>query len=285
MIAMKIGIVGLGLIGGSLGLEFVRQGHQVWGVSRQPDTCAEAISRQAVHFASTDLGSLAAVSLEMVFVCTPIPSVLPTISQLAVRLSPRATITDVASVKAPIVDAALQIWPDFIGGHPMAGTAEQGIQAAVLGLFQDRPYVITPTASTPTIAIERLQTLVTQLGSRLVLCQPAQHDQAVAWISHLPVMISASLIAACAQSADAETLRLAQQLASSGFRDTSRVGAGNPDLGVAMAQFNRDALLKTLSHYQNSLSDLIYMIEQERWAELQQRLLQTQQDRQHFMQS
>ncbi|MFM6340389.1 MAG: prephenate dehydrogenase dimerization domain-containing protein, partial [Dolichospermum sp.] len=94
---------------------------------------------------------------------------------------------------------------------------------------------------------------------------PEQHDKAVSWISHLPVIVSASLIAACLSETDPEIAKLAQNFASSGFRDTSRVGGGNPELGVMMAQYNRQALLNSLYQYRENLDEFIHIIEGEKW--------------------
>ncbi|MDX2270695.1 MAG: prephenate/arogenate dehydrogenase [Cyanobacteriota bacterium] len=275
---MQIGIVGLGLIGGSLGLEFVRQGHQVWGVSRQPQTCQQAEARHVVHKASTDLFSLAIPTLDIVFVCTPIGLTLPTIEQLSQILLPSVVITDVASVKGAIVPLASQLWPLFVGGHPMAGTEQQGIQAAQMDLFQNRAYVLTPLPTTPPSAVDCLAGLISHLGSRLVVCDPFSHDAAVAQISHLPVMLSACLLSS-AQGMPEERRKLAQQLASSGFRDTSRVGGGNPELGLAMAQYNQPALLAALRDYQTHLQYLTTCLEQGEWGSLSDLLTSAQQSR------
>lgn len=101
------------------------------------------------------------------------------------------------------------------------------------------------------------------LGAKIYTCSPEQHDRAVAWISHLPVMVSAALIDACTSETDASVIELAKQLASSGFRDTSRVGGGNPELGVMMAEYNRENLLRSLSLYRDRLDRLIQYIQQE----------------------
>jgi arogenate dehydrogenase (NADP+) len=167
----------------------------------------------------------------------------------------------------------------------MAGTAETGIEAAVSDLFVSRPYVITPTVDTPLAAIAVVDDLARSLGSKIYQCTPAAHDQAVAWISHLPVVVSASLIAACQSEPDAEILNLAQQLASSGFRDTSRVGGGNPELGRMMAEYNQEQLLRSLKQYQHVLGQLITEIETQNWSELEQQLQQTQRARPLFVDS
>ncbi|HEY9812650.1 MAG TPA: prephenate dehydrogenase dimerization domain-containing protein, partial [Candidatus Sericytochromatia bacterium] len=111
---------------------------------------------------------------------------------------------------------------------------------------------------------------------------PEDHDRAVAWISHLPVMVSGSLIAACMGESDPKVLELAQKLASSGFRDTSRVGGGNPELGLMMARYNQEALVRSLHQYRQTLDQLIVKIEQGDWNTLEEHFKKTQQARPKF---
>jgi arogenate dehydrogenase (NADP+) len=165
----------------------------------------------------------------------------------------------------------------------MAGTAEVGIEAALSHLFVDRPYVLTPTATTPPAAVEMVSQLVRSLQANLIHCDPEAHDRAVAWISHLPVMVSASLIQACLAEPEAQVLELAQRLASSGFRDTSRVGGGNPELGMMMAEHNQAALVRSLYAYRQQLDNFIADIEQQDWTALQEKLTRTQQERPKFV--
>jgi arogenate dehydrogenase (NADP+) len=278
---MKIGILGLGLIGGSLGYDLRSQGHHVLGVSRKESTCQTAVTLGSVDVASVDMSLLA--TAEVVFVCTPIGLIVPQVEHLIKHLSTTAVITDVGSVKAPIVKAISPLWSNFIGGHPMAGTADSGIEAAQRNLFVNRPYVLTPDEHTPPDAVVMVEEIVRSLGANIYHCQPEQHDRAVSWISHLPVMVSSSLIASCMSETDPEVLQLAQNLASSGFRDTSRVGGGNPDLGVMMAQYNRQALLISLQQYRQNLDQLINLIEQENWSVLTAKLESTNQARPSFV--
>ncbi|NJM77192.1 MAG: prephenate/arogenate dehydrogenase [Acaryochloridaceae cyanobacterium RU_4_10] len=278
---MKIGIVGLGLIGGSLGLDFRAAGHWVGGVSRQQATCDFAIAQGVADAAGSDFELLR--DAEVVFVCTPLGVMQQTTQALIPFLKAETILTDVGSVKASVVESLEPLWPRFIGGHPMAGKEVAGIQAAQAHLFVDRPYVLTPSSNTPgdikAVLIELIQTL----GSKYYECSPAQHDRAVAWISHLPVMVSASLIAACQQEPETSSLALAQALASSGFRDTSRVGGGNSELGRMMAQYNRDELLRSIQFYRQSLGQIEMAIEQNRWDDLETFLSQTHQDRTNFV--
>jgi arogenate dehydrogenase (NADP+) len=278
---MQIGIVGLGLIGGSLGFDFRALGHRVLGFSRQVETCRMAIALGAVDEASVDPKLMG--SADVVFLCTPLGVMQQTVESLVPHLSRNTILTDVGSVKAAVVEALEPLWPQFIGGHPMAGKAIAGISAAQAGLFVGRPYVLTPTAQTSAIAKTTVVQLIQSLHSNYYECSPTQHDRAVAGISHLPVMVSASLIAANCKESDAATLRLAQALASSGFQDTSRVGGGNPELGRMMAQYNREELLRSLQTYRQSLERIALLVEQNQWDDLEALLQQTQQARKQFV--
>jgi arogenate dehydrogenase (NADP+) len=278
---MKIGILGLGLIGGSLGFDLRSQGHHVLGVSRRESTCQKAIEIGSVDQASIELSLLA--SAEIVFICTPIGLIVPQVEQLVAHLPETTILTDVGSVKTPIVKAISPLWNNFIGGHPMAGNTDVGIEAAQRNLFVNRPYVLTPVDTTPTSAVTVLEEIVRSLGSIIYHCPPEKHDHAVSWISHLPVIVSASLMAACLSESDPEIFQLAQNLASSGFRDTSRVGAGNPELGVMMAQYNRQALVNSLHQYRQNLDTFIHLIEKEQWHILEEKLKLNQQHRPNFL--
>jgi len=277
---MNIGIVGLGLIGGSIGLDLRSRGFDVFGVSSRQQTCDRAQARGVVNEASIHLSLMAAA--DVVFICTPLGSIEPIVRDLVPYLSPDSIVTDVGSVKTPIVQAVSSLWPNFVGGHPMAGTAESGIEAAVPDLFVGRPYVLTPQAQTPTAAVDRVEEIARLLGASVYRCSPLDHDRAVAWISHLPLMASATLVAACALEGDRHIVNLAQHLASSGFRDTSRVGGGNPELGVMVAKYNREELLRSLSIYRDSLDEFISDIEAENWQALEHKLKLTQQARQNY---
>ena len=263
---MRIGIIGLGLIGGSLGLDLRSQGHYVIGISRKENTCQIAIEKGIANEAGIELDLLKVT--DVLFVCTPIEAIASTIEQAIPYLNPDTIITDVGSVKHSVVTECSRLWSNFIGGHPMARTAESGIDAALANLFTGAAYVFTPTAQNKPKDIEKLKAIALDLNAVPYVCDAEIHDRAVSWISHLPVMVSASLIKACLQE-EPDTLKLAQILASSGFRDTSRVGGGNPELGVMMAKYNRKELLRSLYNYQNNLSETIDLIERENWQDLE----------------
>ena len=278
---MNIAIVGLGLIGGCLGLDFKALGHWVHGIARRDETCEQALDRGMVDTASTDIASLP--PCDVVVICTPIATIVPTVKKLAAVAKPGTVITDVGSVKSAITDEATRVWPYFVGGHPMSGKSESGLAAAEPGIFQHRPYVITPVDDTEPGAAAIVEQLAKQLGSQIYRCSPADHDRAVAWISHLPVMVSSSLIQAALQEPDTEVLELSQQLASSGFRDTSRVGGGNPELGLMMAQYNRDEVLRSLKKYRAAIDTTIEQLEAKDWQAIARQLQETCEGRSHFV--
>jgi arogenate dehydrogenase (NADP+) len=250
-------------------------------VSRQQETCDIAIAQGVADQAGSDFALLK--DAEVVFLCTPLGVMQQTAQALIPFLDVDTILTDVGSVKASVVERLEPLWPRFIGGHPMAGKEVAGIRSAQSRLFVERPYVLTPTSNTPADITVVLLELIQTLGSKYYECSPTQHDRSVAWISHLPVMVSASLIAACQQEPEDASLALAQALASSGFCDTSRVGGGNSELGRMMAQYNRDELLRSLRFYRQSLDRIEALIEQNQWDDLETLLSQTHQARTHFV--
>ena len=277
---MKIGIVGLGLIGGSLGIDLRSQGHFVIGISRQSNTCKIALDRGIADKASNKFESLS--EAEVVIVCTPIAAIAKTVEQIVPYIDANTIITDVGSVKYPIVQSCSPLWSNFIGGHPMAGTVESGINAALPNLFTNAAYVFTPTADSKPENIAKLKAIVLDLNAVPYICDAKVHDRAVSYISHLPVMVSASLIKVCLQQ-EPDTLKLAQILASSGFKDTSRVGGGNSELGVMMAKYNQKELLRSLYSYRNNLDEVISFIEEERWQNLERVLKENSKARPKFL--
>jgi arogenate dehydrogenase (NADP+) len=151
----------------------------------------------------------------------------------------------------------------------MAGTAQAGVDAGVAGLFQARPWVATPDKRTGRGALAMVEALANAVGARWLTCDAADHDQAVAWISHLPVLVGAALLQAADQGSGAAGLGdLARALASSGFADTTRVGGGNPELGTLMARCNRKALLACLDGYQEAIGTLQELVRSKRWQDL-----------------
>jgi arogenate dehydrogenase (NADP+) len=244
-------------------------------------TAERAKERGLVSDVSTDPACLA--GCDLVILALPIPLLLDPGPSLLEALPAEAVITDVGSVKQPVLEAWRERHPRFVASHPMAGTALAGVEAGIKGLFRGRPWIATPEPKTDPSALAMVQSLALSLGSHWLTAAAAQHDQAVALISHMPVLVSAALLRAVGDERDPEIRRLALALASSGFADTTRVGGGNPDLGVAMASTNREALLRSLAAYRWSLEQLEDAVLQENWPQLQIELKRTQALRPGFL--
>ena len=274
-----VGIVGLGLIGGSLALDLQQKGVEVRALVHRATTAERARQRGLATAVSTDPGLLAPCG--MVVLALPLDRLLAPPAELVAALPPQAVITDVGSVKAPVLACWSELVPRFVASHPMAGTAQAGVEAGQLGLFLGRPWVATPDATTDRQALSVVRGLAEAVGADWLCCTPEAHDQAVSLISHLPVLVGAALLQAAA-GADADP-GLMRRLASSGFADTTRVGGGNPELGTLMARCNRSALLAALGNYRSELDELEALVQQSDWDGLRQKLERCQALRPEFL--
>ncbi len=277
----SIGIVGLGLIGGSLGIDLQTLGWTVNGLVNKAQTAKRAKERGLATIVSRDPKVLS--NCELIILALPLDQLLHPSKELVDSLPAKAVITDVGSVKAPVLDLWEKLHPRFIASHPMAGSNEAGVEAGRKGLFKNRPWVITPNQSTEHKALEILKEIVIKIGSNFLIANAKKHDEAVALISHLPVIISAALLKSVNIKDDPILNELTKDLASSGFLDTSRVGAGNPSLGTLMAKYNANKLSKSLDHYKKSLSEFEQIILSENWDELQKELEETQAIRNSYL--
>ena len=279
----SVGIVGLGLIGGSLGLDLRSLGWSVQGLVHRTATAERALERGLVDAVSTDPACLS--SCDLVVLSLPIPALLAPESTLVEAIPESAVVTDVGSVKQPVLEVWRSLHPRFVASHPMAGTASAGVEAGQAGLFRGRPWIATPEAGTDPTAVEVVRTLAHDLGSQWHTASAEQHDQAVALISHMPVLVSAALLRTAGDERDPEIRQLAQSLASSGSADSTRIGGGNPDLGVAMASSNSAAVLKALAAYRWSLEQLEDAVLRNNWQQLHRELQRTQSLRPDYQQS
>ena len=274
-----VGIVGLGLIGGSLGLDLRHLGVEVRALVHREATAERARQRGLATVVSTDPAVLAPCGL--VVLALPLDRLLAPAAELVAALPPQAVVTDVGSVKAPVLARWSALVPRFVASHPMAGTAEAGVDAGQRGLFRGRPWVATPHPATDPEALQVVRGLAEAVGAVWLCCEPEAHDQAVALISHLPVLVGAALLQAAA-GAEGDPA-LVRRLASSGFADTTRVGGGNPELGTLMARCNRSAVLAALAEYRRALDQLEARVQDSDWAALQQTLQAGQELRPEFL--
>ncbi len=277
----NIGIVGLGLIGGSLGLDLQKLGYRVYGITHRENTAEKARERKLAQVVSTDPGILKHCSI--VYIALPLEQLLNPSSVLINAIPKNAVVTDVGSVKVPILNTWRRLHPRFVASHPMTGTEESGVKAGQHNLFKNKPWVVTPDKETDQKALEEIHQISLSLGCKWISTEAPIHDEAVGLISHLPVLISAALLNALLTDTSPSLYSLAKSISSNGFADTSRVGGGNPELGVSMAKFNKENLIRNLLSYRNSLDLLENYLLEENWNELEKILVNTQEGRQNFI--
>jgi arogenate dehydrogenase (NADP+) len=266
--SQPVGIVGLGLIGGCLGLDLQEAGGEVHALVHRPATAARARQRGLASRVDTDPAVLSDCGL--VILALPLDRLLDPDPALVAALPTDAVVTDVGSVKQPVLAAWGPRLRRFVASHPMAGTSRSGVEAGETGLFRGRPWVATPDADTDPEALEAVRQLATTVGARWLCCDAAAHDRAVALISHLPVLVGAALLQTADGGGQASGLgQLVRDLAASGFADTTRVGGGNPELGALMARCNRSEVLAALGRYRQAIAGLERLVELEDWQGLE----------------
>jgi len=249
----RVAIIGVGLIGGSLGMALRdrRLARTVVGVTRIPETIAAAAARGAIDHGTVDPVSGVAEA-DLVVLATPPDLVIPMARRVLPHLARGALLTDVASVKTEIVRSVEPLvrpggGPVFVGGHPMAGNEGRGIAAASSELFEGTVYLVTPTPDTPPEAVDRLAGLARALGALPMVLDPAEHDRTVALISHLPYLVAAALMGITASAAPA---------AGPGFLGATRVAGSPVELWAQICRLNREPIREALKAFQQELSRL-----------------------------
>lgn len=236
----RAAIVGVGLIGGSLALAAKQAGliKEAIGVGRSAANLAVARERGLVDRTVREPSEIGPVDL--VLLAVPVRSTAAVVASLLPHLPASAVLTDVGSVKGDVVAAVEALLPApraFVGGHPIAGSEQAGAQAARADLFRDARCILTPTPRTDAGALRRVRALWEGVGARVDEMSPAAHDQALAWVSHLPHVVAYALVRALA-AVDPELAALA----GGSWRDTTRVAASSPELWRDIFLANADAL-------------------------------------------
>jgi len=231
-------VVGTGLIGGSVALALRARGWHVTGDDADADRAQAAVAAGVLDAVGDDPAA------ELAVVATPAGAVAEVANRLLADPDRRTdlVVTDVAGVKVPVVAAAAH--PRFVGGHPMAGSEQVGLDGADADLFTGATWVLTPTAETDPDAYARLQAVVASLGADVVALAPADHDRLVAMVSHVPHLVAATLMNAAARGAEEHAALL--RLAAGGFRDMTRVAAGHPGIWPDVCADNATAIVAVL---------------------------------------
>jgi prephenate dehydrogenase len=227
-------IIGTGLIGGSIGLALREQGWRVSGVDRSPERVERAQRVGAIDRAGIDPDS------SVTFVAVPVLGVVDAVKTALAETS--GLVTDVGSVKAPVVSAVAD--RRFIGGHPMAGSEQEGLDGASPHMFEGAVWVLTPTPETDDRALAEVAGLVTSFGADVVALPPERHDALVAVVSHVPHLTAVTLMGLAATRAEEHAALL--RLAAGGFRDMTRIASGHPAIWPDICAQNRSAIVETL---------------------------------------
>jgi prephenate dehydrogenase len=252
-------IVGVGLIGGSLGaaMRALPEPPRVKGIDVAARTLAVALERGAIDEALTAMEiDNALIRADLVVIATPASEAMEWLARLA-RLGYAGVVTDVASTKSAVTAQAGRLLAEvdatFIGGHPMAGSERSGVEASDPELFHGAYYVLCPSEDTPADAYSRLHHLVTSIGARAISIAPDAHDRAVAAISHAPhVAASALTNLAAARASDGEDVL---RLAAGGFKDMTRIAAGSPELWTGICLDNSEAVMVALGDLTGQLHE------------------------------
>lgn len=259
----RVAIIGVGLIGGSLGMSLCSRGlaGEIVGAGSRAENLRLAVELGAINrYAESPEEGVAGADL--VIIATPVGATIPVLQLILPYLAPGAVVTDVGSTKADIVAMAECILPPdicFVGGHPMAGSEQNGVRGADPYLFENAFYLITPTGKTNHKALEKVRKLAAGVGAKVVEMAPERHDLAVAAVSHLPHVLAASLVNTVARMPESESIL---PIAAGGFRDTTRIAASSPLMWRDILISNRGQVLKMIRNFKSELDIFITAIEE-----------------------
>jgi prephenate dehydrogenase len=253
----RLSIVGVGLLGGSIGLAVKAAGipARITGYGHRAQTLRRALEMGAIDESASSCNS-AVAGADLVVLCTPVGLFEELMREMAGALAPGTVVTDVGSTKRSVVEMAERLLPSsvrFVGSHPMAGSEKRGVEYARADLFQGARCILTPTDKTDPVALEKVDQFWRRLGMVTERMSPAEHDRRICDVSHLPHAIAAALVA---MQSD-ETM----PLAGKGFLDTTRIAGGDGALWRDIFQDNRDNLADAIRRFRESLDQVLRMLE------------------------
>jgi len=247
----NISVIGLGLIGGSLALSLkdVSKEIVVTGYDIVLDAMSIAKYRKIIDKVASDYRD-AVKDADLIIIATPVSKIISVINSIKDFLKKGVIITDVGSAKDNIVKEVSKLLPRdaiFIGGHPMAGSENEGVLSARPDLFKNAFYVLTPTDSTKTEALVSLHSLLAKIGAKVISISPKEHDEIVSLISHLPHILSTNLVKLIDD--EQEVLKNLFKLCAGGFRDMTRIAASNPKMWLDITLENKQEIIKAIDKY------------------------------------
>jgi len=257
-----ITIIGLGLIGGSLGLAFKDKGGvgvSITGIDQDPYTLEKAIECGAVDYSTNDLAK-GVNNADIIFLCTPVLQILPIVEKMVPYLKTGTILTDVGSTKGFLAERLAVILPagiHYVSGHPMTGGEQSGITAANKDLFKDKWYIIVPKVSSSPEVVDTICEALKWTGARITTMDVIDHDQCASIISHVPHIAAAALVNLLAlyPHLDDEL-----KLVGGGFKDTTRIASSNADMWADICLTNAQPITDSLLHFQTLLEEVVAAI-------------------------
>lgn len=257
---IKLAIIGVGLIGGSLGLCLKRalgDGIYITGLCRTERSMQHAVKCGAVDYASADLAEVVG-DADIVFLSPPVLQIVPMVQRLLPYLSPHTILTDAGSTKGYVWQHLREILPEtvyYIAGHPMTGKEKSGVDAADPDLFRGKAYVIIEDTGAPREVYRKLLDLLRYTEANFVPMEIAQHDRCAAVISHVPHVAAAALVTMLNRSGD--DLESCIKLIGGGFKDTTRIASSNADMWADICMTNGGEIARNLRQLQEILGEVI----------------------------
>jgi prephenate dehydrogenase len=256
-VVKRVAIIGLGLIGGSIGLALRRadiEGLELVGCARHAETLAHARRLGIIDTAELNPAA-AAEGADLVIIATPVMAIETIFKQIADKLLPNCVVTDTASTKVYVMEGARRYLPpgiSFVGGHPMAGSEKSGIAAASVTLLDGCTYCLSPASDAAPEAVQSVVELVERMGATPFFIDAEEHDEQVAGISHLPTLLSAALILTTVKSPHWDGM---SQLAASGYRDLTRLASGEPRMNRDIGLTNGKNITDWLDRFAQELGE------------------------------
>jgi len=268
----RVGIIGLGLMGGSLGLGLHRRGFSgtVRGYARRAETRALALERGAVDEVH-DTPAEAAEGCDLVVLCVPVLSTESVLQACRKALKSGSIVTDVGSTKAILARSLPPLLKStgsaFIGSHPICGSERQGLEAATSTLYEGAVVAVTPRGGEDETQVERVIGFWEHLGAEVRQMSPEAHDEVLARTSHLPHMVAALLVATVGRNGEHERIA---DFCGSGFRSATRLAAGSPELWHDISRSNPESLFQELTAFKEQVETMCRWLREEDFGRLRE---------------
>ena len=284
----KILIFGIGLIGGSIALKIKQKNlfDQIIGVGRSGGTSITSYVSTGMLDVAIEKASEEIASTDLIIIATPVAQTKKILADIYPFLNERSVITDVGSTKSDVMAAANESLKDkfnqFIGSHPIAGSEKHGASAANSQLFENKDIIITPHDKSLDSTIDYLRKFWVSLGGRVSNMTPEIHDEIFSTVSHIPHLLAFGLVNLINNKSNKDQLL---NFAASGFRDFSRIAASSPEVWRDISLANKKAILNDLKLYQDEISSIIKLIEEENTNKLDQYLIKASTTRSEWIES